>query len=86
MEHRAPQFGYDNETVLTQTVFKNKQIMTELNNEIERFEFSKLKQINQSKTFTLIDQIKQFDKSTLKHVDIADDNVSECVKNVVIPR
>ena len=46
--------------------------------------YKKLKQIKQSKTYSLIDQIKQFDKSKLKHVDIADDNVSECSNTTII--
>lgn len=62
--------GYTTDTPLTLTTFKNKDIMNEINNELEMFDKKKLKKTKIKKYVSINIQIKNFDKSKLNKVYI----------------
>lgn len=70
-------FGYtDTETAITTTIYKNKNKMNSINNEIILFNKSKLKKTKTKNYVDIISEIKTFDIKQLKHVNIENDNIS----------
>ena len=68
--------GYGSqETPLTCTVFKNKSLMNEINNEIVIFDRKKLKKTKPNKYNNIVDELKQFDITKLKQIKNDDDSI-----------
>ena len=66
MDYISWLFGYTTSTPITTTVFKNKHLMNDINNELIAFNKNTLKKVEIKQNTNILTEIRNFNKNKLK--------------------
>jgi hypothetical protein len=76
-------FGYKTDTPITTTVFKNKHLMNNINNELVSFNKNTLKKVETKQNTNILTEIRNFKKSKLKETKTQYQKEKEILNNSI---
>jgi hypothetical protein len=83
MDYISWLFGYTTSTPMTTTVFKNKHLMNNINNELVSFNKNTLKKVETKQNTNILTEIRNFKKSKLKETKTQYQKEKEILNNSI---